>query len=57
MYAGGGLAVLYFSSLIMKLWITKKALRAKNKKKRPAWVDGFIKKMWYILLYVVLSSL
>ncbi|NLP14677.1 MAG: phospholipid carrier-dependent glycosyltransferase [Clostridium sp.] len=43
-YAGGGLAVLYFSSLIMEIMDYKKALRAKNKKKRPAWVDGFIKK-------------
>jgi predicted membrane-bound dolichyl-phosphate-mannose-protein mannosyltransferase len=42
-YAGGGLAVLYFSSLIMEIIDYQKALRRKNKK-RPAWLEGFIKK-------------
>ena len=43
-YAGGGLAVLFFTSLVMEIIDYQKALKSKNKKKKPAWLDGFIKK-------------
>ncbi len=60
-YAGGGLAVLYFTSRILEYLDYKKALKVKNSKDDPpAWTKDFIKKsiiyasLCCIVLFVVI---
>ena len=54
-YAGGGLALLYFISLLTEYKDYKRALTPKRKKRKPVWVDSFIKKhvIWTCLCCII----